>query len=91
MGLAEHWRLNEQFLRMRGEVCPHCKTVIFPPRDLCPNQDCKATTIIPKPNPKDISPAHRYDVKGNGTPIITIVYDASSNYAASSAKIAPND
>ena len=41
--ISRHWRLREQRLRLIGEKCPHCETVIFPPRDICPSclQDAK--------------------------------------------------
>jgi uncharacterized OB-fold protein len=38
MEVSRHWRLREQRYRLTGEVCPHCNTAIFPPRDICP--DC---------------------------------------------------
>lgn len=38
METARHWRLKAQRYGLVGEVCPHCKVKIFPPRDLCP--DC---------------------------------------------------
>lgn len=38
MEIARHWRLKAQRYGLVGEVCPHCKVKIFPPRDLCP--DC---------------------------------------------------
>lgn len=36
--VSRHWRLRRQRYSLVGEVCPHCETKIFPPRDLCP--DC---------------------------------------------------
>jgi len=30
-----HWRLNKQRYGLVGEVCPHCDTRLFPPRDVC--------------------------------------------------------
>lgn len=36
--IARHWRLRETRYRLQGEICPHCTTAIFPPRDICP--DC---------------------------------------------------
>ncbi len=38
MEISRHWRLSRQRYSLVGEVCPHCRTKIFPPRDLCP--DC---------------------------------------------------
>jgi hypothetical protein len=34
--ISPHWRLRLQRYRLVGEVCPHCETKIFPPRDVCP-------------------------------------------------------
>jgi hypothetical protein len=36
MEIPRHWRLNQQRYGLIGEVCPHCETKIFPPRDICP-------------------------------------------------------
>jgi uncharacterized OB-fold protein len=30
-----HWRLKKQRYKLVGEVCPHCDTIMFPPRDVC--------------------------------------------------------
>lgn len=38
MQVSKHWRLRKQRYTMTGEVCPHCESKIFPPRDICP--DC---------------------------------------------------
>ncbi|MFV1858296.1 MAG: Zn-ribbon domain-containing OB-fold protein [Anaerolineales bacterium] len=38
METSQHWRLKQQRYALVGEVCPHCTSKIFPPRDLCP--DC---------------------------------------------------
>lgn len=27
-----HWRLKQQRYKLVGEICPHCKAKIFPPR-----------------------------------------------------------
>lgn len=45
MEIPRHWRLNQQRYGLVGEVCPHCDTKIFPPRDICPacGQDAKTT------------------------------------------------
>ncbi len=37
MEIPRHWRLKKQRLAMIGEICPHCQSKIFPPRDICPN------------------------------------------------------
>lgn len=44
MEASRHWRLREQRYRLIGEVCPHCETAIFPPRDICPDCGSEATT-----------------------------------------------
>ena len=31
-----YWRLKKQRYALVGEVCPHCSSKIFPPRDVCP-------------------------------------------------------
>jgi len=36
MEIARHWRLRKQRYALIGEVCPHCDTKLFPPRDVCP-------------------------------------------------------
>jgi hypothetical protein len=38
MEISRHWRLRQQRYGLVGEVCPHCNSKIFPPRDVCP--DC---------------------------------------------------
>ncbi len=37
MEIPRHWRLKQQRYSLVGEICPHCSTKIFPPRDVCPN------------------------------------------------------
>ena len=36
MEIPRHWRLQRQRYALVGEVCPHCGSKIFPPRDVCP-------------------------------------------------------
>ncbi|PKO04509.1 MAG: transcriptional regulator [Chloroflexi bacterium HGW-Chloroflexi-3] len=36
MEVPRHWRLKKQRYALVGEVCPHCSSKIFPPRDVCP-------------------------------------------------------
>ena len=36
MEVPRHWRLRKQRYALVGEICPHCNTKIFPPRDVCP-------------------------------------------------------
>ncbi len=38
METSQHWRLKQQRYALVGELCPHCTSKIFPPRDICP--DC---------------------------------------------------
>jgi uncharacterized OB-fold protein len=37
MTLASNWRTKRQRLGLVGEECPHCRTKLFPPRDVCPH------------------------------------------------------
>ena len=45
MEVPRHWRLKQQRYGLIGEVCPHCDSKIFPPRDICPDcgEDAKTT------------------------------------------------
>jgi uncharacterized OB-fold protein len=36
MDIASYWRTSKQRLSLTGEVCPHCQSKLFPPRDVCP-------------------------------------------------------
>lgn len=36
MEVSRHWRLQKQRYGLVGEICDHCGTKIFPPRDVCP-------------------------------------------------------
>jgi len=44
MQMASYWRTTQQRLGMVGEVCPHCGTKLFPPRDVCPECSGPAKT-----------------------------------------------
>ena len=44
MEIGRHWRLRKQRYCLIGEVCPHCETAIFPPRDICPDCGSEART-----------------------------------------------
>ena len=46
MEIPRHWRLKQQRYGLVGEVCPHCQTKIFPPRDVCPNCGGEAKTTF---------------------------------------------
>ncbi len=37
MEVPRHWRLKKQRYMMMGEICPSCKTPLFPPRAVCPH------------------------------------------------------
>ncbi len=37
MEVPRHWRLKKQRYMLTGEVCPTCKTPLFPPRAVCPH------------------------------------------------------
>lgn len=37
MEVSRNWRLQKQRYGLVGEICDHCGTKIFPPRDVCPN------------------------------------------------------
>lgn len=37
--ISQIWRLEKIRYRLLGEICPHCKTKFFPPRDVCPSCD----------------------------------------------------
>lgn len=36
MEVPRHWRLKKQRYALVGEVCPQCKSRMFPPREVCP-------------------------------------------------------
>ena len=42
MEVSRYWRLTKQRYALVGEECPHCKSKIFPPRDVCPTCDKEA-------------------------------------------------
>ena len=42
-----HWRLKKQRYALIGEVCPHCKAKLFPPRDICPDAAKKPAPRMP--------------------------------------------
>lgn len=44
MEIPRHWRLKKQRYALVGEVCPHCQSKIFPPRDVCPECGGEAKT-----------------------------------------------
>jgi uncharacterized protein len=36
MEVPRYWRQRKQRYSMVGEICPDCKSHVFPPRDVCP-------------------------------------------------------
>jgi uncharacterized OB-fold protein len=45
MEIPRHWRLKQQRYQLVGEVCPHCKAKLFPPRDICPECGGEAKSL----------------------------------------------
>lgn len=45
MDITRHWRLKKQRYTLVGEVCEHCNSKIFPPRDICPDCSQEAKTL----------------------------------------------
>lgn len=67
MEVARHWRLKKQRYALVGEVCPHCESKIFPPRDICPDCGQEAKEL--------------YSFSGRGEVYsFTTVYDAPAGY-----------
>jgi len=67
MELSNHWRVKQQRYSLVGEVCPHCDSKIFPPRDICP--DCG----------EDARTLHAFSGKGEVYSYTTL-YDAPSGH-----------
>ncbi len=36
MHIARNWRVRKQRYSLTGEICHHCGSKVFPPRDVCP-------------------------------------------------------
>jgi uncharacterized OB-fold protein len=67
MEISRHWRLRKQRYGLVGEVCPHCDSKLFPPRDVCP--DCGGEAKVP------------YTFSGRGEVYsYTTIYDAPAGY-----------
>lgn len=45
MEVSRHWRLQRQRYGLVGEVCDHCGSRLFPPRDVCPDCAEEAKTL----------------------------------------------
>lgn len=43
MHIPRHWRLNSQRYALQGVTCPNCSNNIFPPRDVCPYCENRAS------------------------------------------------
>jgi uncharacterized protein len=69
MEIPRHWRLKQQRYSLVGEVCPHCASKIFPPRDVCPNCGKEARDL--------------YTFSGKGEVYsFTTIYEAPSGFDA---------
>jgi uncharacterized OB-fold protein len=44
MSIPGNWRLQQQRYRLVGEICEGCGTLLFPPRDVCPECEAPAKT-----------------------------------------------
>lgn len=67
MEISRNWRLQKQRYGLVGEVCEHCGSKIFPPRDVCP--ECAEEAKTP------------YQFSGKGEIYsFTTVYDAPHGY-----------
>ena len=67
MEISRNWRLQKQRYGLVGEVCEHCGSKIFPPRDVCPECAEEAKTL--------------YQFSGKGEVYsYTTVYDAPEGY-----------
>ena len=65
--IPRHWRLRTQRYGLVGEICPHCETKIFPPRDICPSCESEAKE------------QHAFSGKGEVYSYTTL-YEAPSGY-----------
>ncbi len=67
MEISRNWRLQKQRYGLVGEICEHCGSKIFPPRDVCPTCAEEAKTL--------------YQFSGKGEVYsFTTVYDAPEGY-----------
>ena len=67
MEIPRHWRLKNQRYQLVGEICPHCESKIFPPRDVCPECGGEAKEL--------------YTFSGRGEVYsYTTVYDAPAGF-----------
>ena len=42
MAIPILWRTTKERYSLRGEVCPECDRLVFPPRRLCPYCGCES-------------------------------------------------
>jgi uncharacterized OB-fold protein len=71
MDIPRHWRLRKQRYSLVGEVCGHCDTKLFPPRDICPECGEEAKAL--------------YTFSGRGEVYsYTTVYEAPAGFEATS-------
>lgn len=67
MQIARNWRVKQQRYSLHGEICYHCGSKVFPPRDVCP--ECA-------------KPAYAsFDLSGKGEVYsFTTVYEAPAGF-----------
>ena len=69
MHIARNWRVKQQRYSLKGELCHHCGSHVFPPRDVCP--DCSKPAYDP------------YQLSGRGEVYShTTIYDAPAGFEA---------
>ncbi|RME43255.1 MAG: Zn-ribbon domain-containing OB-fold protein [Chloroflexi bacterium] len=69
MHIARTWRVKKQRYSLKGEVCHHCGSHVFPPRDVCP--ECSKPAYDP------------FQLSGRGEVYsFTTVYEAPAGFQA---------
>ncbi|MCO6449233.1 MAG: Zn-ribbon domain-containing OB-fold protein [Caldilineales bacterium] len=69
MHIARNWRVKKQRYSLTGEICHHCGSKVFPPRDVCP--DCTKPAYDP------------FRLSGRGEVYsFTTVYEAPAGFQA---------
>ncbi len=67
MHIARNWRVKRQRYTLHGEICHHCGSKVFPPRDVCP--ECSKPAYDP------------YQLSGRGEVYsYTTVYEAPAGF-----------
>jgi hypothetical protein len=46
MSIPRNWRLQQQRYRLTAKTCERCGRMIFPPRNVCPQCDATARTLL---------------------------------------------